>query len=125
MYINSENRFLSDYCHKKRNNMNEELIPLQVVKNESAFRFELNVDGYIAFIDYKQEDDIIKLIHTEVPEELGGRGVAAALVEKTLVYLEEHKNPLFPYCPYVYAYIKKHPEWKRIVHPKFSNYNEL
>ncbi len=39
--------------------MNEELIPLQVVKNESAFRFELNVDGYIAFIDYKEEDDII------------------------------------------------------------------
>ena len=62
--------------------MNEELIPLLVVKNESTSRFELNVDGYIAFIDYKQEDDIIKLIHTEVPEELGGKGVAAALVEK-------------------------------------------
>ncbi|HCC94907.1 MAG TPA: N-acetyltransferase, partial [Flavobacteriaceae bacterium] len=42
--------------------MNEELIPLQVVKNESTSRFELNVDGYIAFIDYKQEEDIIKLI---------------------------------------------------------------
>ncbi|MFV0158968.1 N-acetyltransferase [Empedobacter falsenii] len=105
--------------------MNEELIPLQVVKNEKTVRFELNVDGFIAFIDYKQDDNVIKLIHTEVPDELGGRGVAAALVEKTLVYLEEHGNVLFPYCPYVFAYIKKHPEWKRIVHSKFPKYNGL
>ncbi|MGV0924838.1 GNAT family N-acetyltransferase [Empedobacter tilapiae] len=105
--------------------MNEELIPLQVVKNEKTSRFELEVDNYIAFIDYKQEGDIIKLIHTEVPEELGGRGVASALVEKTLTYLEENKNSLFPYCPYVFAYIKKHPEWKRIVNSKFPNYDKL
>ena len=105
--------------------MNEELIPLQVIKNESTSRFELDVDGFIAFIDYKQDADIIKLIHTEVPEELGGRGVASALVEKTLVYLEEHHNSLFPYCPDVFAYIKKHPEGKRIVDPKFPKYNEL
>ena len=85
--------------------MNEELIPLQVVKNEKTSRFELEVDNYIAFIDYKQEGDIIKLIHTEVPEELGGRGVASALVEKTLTYLEENKNSLCHYCPYVFAYI--------------------
>ena len=105
--------------------MNEELVPLQVVKNPVTSRFELVVDGYTAFIDYKQEDDVIKLIHTEVPEELGGRGVAAALVEKTLVYLEENKNSLYPYCPYVYAYIKRNPDWKRIVNPDFPKYNEL
>ena len=105
--------------------MNEELIPLEVIKNEKISRFELNVDGHIAFIDYKQEDDVIKLIHTEVPEELAGKGVAPALVEKTLVYLEENNNSLFPYCPYVFAYIKKHPEWKRIVNPKFPKYNDL
>jgi uncharacterized protein len=105
--------------------MNEEFKNIDVVKNEETKRFELTIDNYIAFIDYKQEKDIIKLIHTEVPEELGGRGVAATLVEKTLVYLEEHNNSLFPYCPYVFAYIKKHPEWKRIVNPSFPKYSEL
>lgn len=105
--------------------MNEELIPLEVIKNEKTARFELTVDGYIAFIDYKQEGEAIKLIHTEVPEELAGKGIAVALVEKTLVYLEEHKNSLFPYCPYVFAYIKRHPEWKRIVDSSFVKYNEL
>lgn len=105
--------------------MNEELINIPVVKNDETNRFELTVDGYIAFIDFKQEDKVIKLIHTEVPEELGGRGVAAALVEKTLNYLEINNFSLFPYCPYVFAYIKKHPEWKRIVHSNFPKYDEL
>ena len=105
--------------------MNVELQDLEVIKNQENNRFELLVDNYIAFIDYKQVDHIIKLIHTEVPEELGGRGVAAALVEKTLVYLEKHQLTLFPYCPYVYAYIQKHPEWKRIVDPTFPKYGEM
>ncbi|RLZ11426.1 GNAT family N-acetyltransferase [Faecalibacter macacae] len=105
--------------------MNEELKNLEVVKNDATNRFELNVDGFIAFIDFKQVDQLIKLIHTEVPEELGGRGVAAALVEKTLVYLETNNFTLYPYCPYVYAYIKKHPEWKRVVDSTFPKYDEL
>lgn len=105
--------------------MDDTLMNLQVVKNEKTSRFELEVDDFIAFIDYKEEDKIIKLIHTEVPEELGGRGVAATLVEKTLVFLEENEYSLFPYCPYVFAYIKKHPEWKRIVHQNFPKYQEL
>lgn len=105
--------------------MNEELKNLEVVKNDATNRFELTVDGFIAFIDFKQVDQLIKLIHTEVPEELGGRGVAAALVEKTLVYLETNNFTLYPYCPYVYAYIKKHPEWKRVVDSTFPKYDEL
>ena len=105
--------------------MKEEFLPLEVIKNDDTNRFELTVDGYVAFIDFKQKDQLIKLIHTEVPEELGGRGVAAALVEKTLVYLETNNYSLYPYCPYVFAYIKKHPEWKRVVDPTFPKYEDL
>jgi Predicted acetyltransferase len=105
--------------------MKEEFIALEVIKNDENHRFQLLVDGYIAFIDFKQEDQLIKLIHTEVPDELGGRGVAAALVEKTLEYLETHQYLLYPYCPYVFAYIKKHPEWKRIVDSTFPKYEDL
>ena len=105
--------------------MNENHELHQVVKNSDKSRFELEIDGYIAFIDYKQKDQLIKLIHTEVPEELGGRGVAATLVEKTLVYLENNNFTLYPYCPYVCAYIKKHPDWKRIVDTTFLKHGEL
>lgn len=94
-------------------------------KNEAESRFELEVDGYISFINYQQEAQRILLIHTEVAEELAGKGVGSALVEKTLTYIEEHNYTLYPYCPFVFAYIKRHPEWKRIVDPSFPKYDEL
>lgn len=88
---------------------------IPVVKNEEAKKFQLTVDGYTAFIDYKERNQVITLIHTESPEELAGRGVATALIEKTLTYLEENVYTLVPLCPLVFAYIKRHPEWTRIV----------
>jgi predicted GNAT family acetyltransferase len=93
---------------------------LEVVKNEVKSRFELKVDGHIAFIDYKEKPGVILLVHTESPLELEGRGVAKALVEKTLRYLEENNYLLEPLCPYVFTYIKKHPEWIRIVSEEFK-----
>ena len=84
--------------------MKEEFKDLNVVKNDESKRFELTIDGHIAFIDFTQRGtDVIKLIHTEVPEALGGRGIACVLVEKTLQYLEDHKFSLYPMCPYVVA----------------------
>lgn len=99
--------------------MKEELVNIPLVKNEEKKRFELEIDGHIAFIDYKERDTKIWLIHTESPEELAGRGVGTALVEKTLSYLEENNYSLIPLCPFVFAYIKRHPEWKEIVDESF------
>jgi len=65
------------------------------------------------------------LIHTEVPKKIGGKGVAAALVEKKMNYLEKHHNSVLPFCPYIFAHIKKHPEWKRIVDNSFKGYDKL
>lgn len=99
--------------------MKEEFLHLPLFKNEATKRFELTVDGHIAFIEYEEADNIIKLIHTESPEALAGRGSATALIEKTLVYLEENKYQLVPLCPLVFAYVKRHPEWKRLVPSKY------
>ena len=104
--------------------MKEEFIALNVVKNNSNHRFELTVDGFTAFIDFKEKDNVIKLIHTESPPELAGRGVATALIEKTLVYLEENNYKLIPLCPLVFAYIKRHLEWKRIVDESFNGFKD-
>ncbi len=93
---------------------------IQLVKNEKNHRFELEVKGFTAFIDYKEKDSVITLIHTEAPPELQGTGAARALVEKTLQHIEENHNSLVPLCPFVFAYIKKHPEWKRIVDDRFK-----
>ncbi len=105
--------------------MNTEYLNIPLVKNVAKKRFEIVIDGHYAFIDYKEPGDKIALIHTETDPELAGKGAAAAVVEKTLHYLDENNIELLPFCPYVFAYIKKHPEWKRIVSPKFKGYDEL
>lgn len=105
--------------------MKSEYNNIPLVKNEEKKRFEIEVDGYYAFIDYKEPGDKIALIHTETDPELAGKGAASAVVEKTLHYLDDNNITLLPFCPYVFAYIKKHPEWKRIVSPDFKAYDEL
>jgi predicted GNAT family acetyltransferase len=83
--------------------------------NKKAHNFELFVDGQRSFIDYQQEGDVVYLVHTEVPDEQSGEGIAASLVEQTLAYLEENNLKAVPSCSYVHAFIKRHPEWDRIV----------
>lgn len=105
--------------------MKPEFENIPLVKNESKKRFELEINGHFAFIDYKETAQRISLIHTESEPELAGTGAAAAVVEKTLHYIEESGKKLLPFCPYVFAYIRKHPEWKRIVDEKFEGYDKL
>lgn len=93
--------------------MSYENIPLHL--NTTEHRFEMNVDGEPAVINYKQAGNTVYMVHTEVAEVLEGRGVAAALVEKTLQYLEAHHLKMIPSCSYVQHYLRKHPEWNRLV----------
>ena len=93
--------------------MKHQEIPL--IYNENNHRFEFIVDDYLSLIDFKKRGDKIYLLHTEVPKELEGKGIAAAMVEKTLQYLEENKLKLVPSCSYVQAYLKRHPEWNRLL----------
>jgi predicted GNAT family acetyltransferase len=88
-------------------------IPL--TNNTAIHNFEITVDGHRAFIDYKQIDDRVFLLHTEVPHVIEGHGVAAALVEKTLKYLEDNNLKMVPYCQYIKVFLIRHPEWNRLV----------
>jgi predicted GNAT family acetyltransferase len=88
-------------------------IPL--INNEALHNFELIIDGKRSFIDYKQKGDKIYLIHTEVPEELEGMGVAAAIVEKAFNYIEINHLTMVPLCVYIMAFLKRHPEWNRLL----------
>lgn len=88
---------------------------IELVNNEAIHNFELVVDGHRAFIDYKIKDNKIYLIHTDVPKELEGKGVAAAIVEKALTYIEQKGLKLVPLCVYVQFFLKRHPEWNRLL----------
>src|SRR5579885_144613 len=78
-------------------------------------RFEIEQDGETAHLDYSLSGDVLELIHTEVPQKLRGRGLAAQLAETALRYAREHKLKVDIICPYVKEYVEKHPEYGDLV----------
>ncbi len=88
---------------------------IEVINNVEAHNFELLVNGRKSFIDYQEKGNKLYLLHTEVPKEMEGKGIATALVEKTFHYIEEHQLKIVPLCAYIQFYLKRHPEWNRIV----------
>lgn len=49
--------------------------------------------------------------HTLVPPAIGGRGVAARLVEALVADAREQGFRIVPECSYVAALFKRHPDW--------------
>lgn len=88
----------------------------EVQLNSQKNRFELEVDHIIAVIEFEKiEPNILDLIHTVVPKELGGQGIGSKLVKGTLQYIRDNNLKLIPTCSFVENYISKHPEWNDLV----------
>lgn len=98
--------------------MKPEYSNLPLVRNEEKQRFEMDVNGSLALIEYRDYPGKIALTHTEVEPALEGQGAATAIIEKTLAWIETQGLQLIPLCPLVVAYLKRHPEWNRIVVPE-------
>jgi predicted GNAT family acetyltransferase len=90
--------------------------------NAGLRRLELQVDGSIAFIEYKLSRGTLFLIHTEVPPAIEAKGVGTALVQKTLQYAKDNNYKIVPICDFVQSYIKEHKEWKDIVAPNAERF---
>jgi uncharacterized protein len=78
-------------------------------------RFSTTVDGHEAFLEYRRQDGILAITHTVVPVEIGGRGVAARLVEAALDHARGEHLKVLPRCEYAAAYLAKHLEYADIV----------
>ena len=85
-------------------------------------RFELGEGKEVPFIEYiRNKQNIIYLTHTEVPVSLEGNGIGSIIVSKTLDYIRESGTVMAPLCPFIAAYLKKHPEKATgILAPGFS-----
>jgi predicted GNAT family acetyltransferase len=86
-------------------------MPEEVRDNAQLHRFEMEVDGHVAYIRYRRAPDRVALIHTEVPAELGGQGVGKRLVQATLDLIRSRGEKIEAICPFVVAWLKRHPEY--------------
>jgi predicted GNAT family acetyltransferase len=83
----------------------------EVRDNTEQHRFELDADGHVAFSNYKRDGAVITIMHTEVPKELGGKGIGSALVRGLLDIVRAQRLKVVALCPFVAGYIAKHPEY--------------
>lgn len=88
---------------------------VEVVHNEEDHRFEATVDGYLAVAEYRRQGSTIVFIHTEVPPAIEGTGIGQRLVRAGLDFAREHELRVVPRCPFVAAFIRRHPEYSSLV----------
>ena len=77
-----------------------------------AHRFITEADGHTAYVEYETGDGHIVITHTIVPSEIGGRGIAAALVRTALEYARARALHVDPQCSYADVWMRRHPEFE-------------
>ena len=81
------------------------------VRDDSARqRYELQVEGAVAFISYRRDGRIVSMTYAEVPAALRGAGVGSRLVEGALALVRERGEQVVPLCSFVAHYMQRHPE---------------
>lgn len=79
--------------------------------NPARHRFELDVEGELAFASYRRDGRVLTIHHTEVPRHLEGRGIGARLVAGVLDLARAQGLTVVPRCSFVSAYIRRHPQY--------------
>jgi hypothetical protein len=77
----------------------------------AAHRFEATVDGFLCELDYDLQGQVMTIMHTGVPKDVGGRGIASELVRAALEKARREGWRVVPACSYARAWMERHPEF--------------
>jgi predicted GNAT family acetyltransferase len=81
-----------------------------VRQNTACSRFELDLDGAVAFANYRLTDGVLTITHTEVPQALRGGGVGSRLVLGVLEAARRQGLKVRPLCSFARFVVEQHPE---------------
>ena len=85
--------------------------PAEVRDVPERQRFEALVDGALAgYAEYRLEPGAVVFTHTVVDDAYEGRGVGSRLVRGALDTVVARGLAVVPECPFVRAYLERHPE---------------
>ena len=80
----------------------------EVINNYNNHQFEISINNSVAKLPYKLKGNLLILLHTDVPEEWRGRGIATKLAEYALNFAKKNNLIITPYCHFLKEYIKSH-----------------
>jgi predicted GNAT family acetyltransferase len=74
-------------------------------------RFETEVEGHAAHLEYSLQGGTMAILHTIVPDEIGGRGIAGRLMEAAVGHAQAEGLKIDPQCAYAEGWMRRHPEY--------------
>jgi uncharacterized protein len=80
----------------------------------AAHRFETTVEGFSCELDYSLQDGVMTITHTEVPDEVGGRGIAGELVRAAFETARSKGWKVVPACSYARMWMERHPDYSSL-----------
>lgn len=60
-------------------------------------------------LEYTEDDQSVTVLHTVVPEQLSGRGLAGQLAAAAMAYTQQQGKAIHSECSYMTAWLKRHP----------------
>ena len=84
---------------------------MDVHHDKQAREFSAEIEGHRAELQYRLHDGVMTIVHTGVPEEIGGRGVAAELMRTALEAARANGWKVVPACEYAAAFMRRHREY--------------
>ncbi len=94
--------------------MSDTLASNSVRDNAVRQRFELDVDGKVAFASYRRAPGVVIITHTETPIALRGRGIASRLVAGAFELIQAQGDKVVAGCSFVADFLAQHPEWREL-----------
>jgi len=84
---------------------------IEIVHHPVSSRFIAEVEGHQAHLDYELAGGEMRITHTRVPSDIGGRGIAGELVRVALLHARNEGLKVEPLCSYADAWMQRHPEF--------------
>ena len=81
----------------------------------SSARYEYPIDGHVAFANYRNQNGVIAITHTEVPAALRERGIGARMVLKMLDDIRAENLKVRPLCSFARHVVAEHPEYRDLL----------
>ena len=89
---------------------------IKVVDHPELSRFEIWADGKLAgFARYRLAPGKIVFTHTEIDLAFEGKGLGGKLASGALDASRERSLGIEPQCPFIAAYVRRHPEYQSLV----------
>lgn len=82
----------------------------EIIDNQNRSRLEIHADGALAELVYRTRSDRLVLVHTEVPDDLGGHGLGGQLVRAAVAKAAAGGLTVVPLCPFARDWLERHPD---------------